>query len=102
MWSWQAMNIWSQVTLNDFYICQWIRRGRTNGQEALKERKGRVCRKSHIDLHDILQKIQGEINHHRKILGNKYQNHEDKGRHIDKGSYPFTHDVKGGERERSK
>jgi hypothetical protein len=38
---------------------------------------------------DILQRSQGERNRQRKRSGKKDQKHEDRGRHTDRGSYPF-------------
>jgi hypothetical protein len=37
----------------------------------------------------------------RSIVREKDQKHEDGGRHIDRGSYPFLHDLKEEERDRS-
>jgi hypothetical protein len=65
--------------MNTFNICQWITPGSTNGQESPEERKGSIYKKPHIDLHNILQRRQGERNH--------------------QGELPFSIDVKGGEKE---
>jgi hypothetical protein len=42
-----------------------------------------------------LQRSQGERNRQRKISRKKYQKHEDRGRHIERGSYYFTMMSKG-------
>jgi hypothetical protein len=52
--------------LKAFYICYKITRGSINGQEAPKERKGRLCRKSHIVL-DLAKKSRGEKSSEKEI-----------------------------------
>jgi hypothetical protein len=65
--------------MNDFNIHQWITvTGSTNGQEDLEERKGRIYKKPHIDLHNILQRRQRERSCYKKLF--------------------FAIDVKGGEK----
>jgi len=61
----------------------------------LEERKGIKYKNPHIDLHGIFQRSQGERSHqYKEIISMKTG-----GDMLTRGSYHFSHDVKGGERE---
>jgi hypothetical protein len=48
------------------YVSEFQEEAPMKNKQALEERKGNIYRYTYIDLHDILKKNEGKINHQRK------------------------------------
>jgi hypothetical protein len=89
--------------MNSFYICQRVTRGSTNGKLAItrREEMKHYTRIPTLINMTSCREVKGREIIRERDQERNIQYHVDRGRHIDRGSYPISHDVKGRERERS-